>query len=185
TPFIRYAIAQGRPPTPMVGFSETLGAEGVEDVLAYLRSLPAWLVPGEVAGSARPPPIPLGPVPLNPHGPPPKGFHAYPAMTSLDVIWHEFQRGARFGILDARTSSDYSRLHVRGAVSVPFYDPTPYLDALPKTEWLVCYCGCPHSESGALAQQLLNAGFKKVTVLDEGFGAWTAAGHPTNTGTTP
>jgi cytochrome c oxidase cbb3-type subunit 3 len=184
-PFMRYAITKGRPPTPMKGFAASLGAEGIEEVLGYLRSLPAWLAPGEIAGSSRPPPIPLGPVPLNPRGPRPIGFKPYPAMTPMAVIWRELQRGARIGIVDARTSSDYGTLHVAGAVSVPFYDPSPYLDDLPKADWLVCYCGCPHSESGALAQQLLNAGFTKVTVLDEGFGAWTTAGHPTHTGLTP
>ncbi|HEX4336818.1 MAG TPA: c-type cytochrome [Polyangiaceae bacterium] len=185
TPFIRYAIANGRPSTPMKAFSASLGADRIEEILGYMRSLPAWLAPGEVAGSIRPPPIPLGPVPLNPKGPAPVGFRPYPAMTPLSVIWRELQRHARIGILDARTSSDYTTLHIEGAVSVPFYDPSPYLDDLPRREWLVCYCGCPHSESGALAQQLLNAGFTKVTVLDEGFGAWTAAGHPTRNGQTP
>ncbi|HVW29415.1 MAG TPA: c-type cytochrome [Polyangiaceae bacterium] len=184
-PFIRYAITNGRPPTPMKGFAATLGDKGIEDVIGYLRSLPSWLVPGEIAGSSRPPPIPLGPVPLNPHGPAPKGFQAYPRMTSLTTIWRELERGATLALIDARAPSDYGMLHIANAVSVPFYDPTPYLDALPKTAWLVCYCECPHAESGALAQQLLEAGFTKVTVLDEGFRAWRTAGHPTHTGTTP
>ncbi len=183
--FTRYAIAKGRPPTPMEGFAESLGKDGVEDVLGYLRSLPAWLVPGELVGSSRPPPIPLGPLPLNPHGPLPHGFRPFPAATSLAVIWRELRRRARVGIIDARAPSDYALSHIEGAVSVPFYDPTPYLDALPRNEWLVCYCACPHSESGALAQQLLDAGFTKVALLDEGFNAWTAAKHPTRTGTLP
>jgi len=185
TPFIRYAIMKGRSPTPMKGFAESLGERGVEDVVAYLRSLPSWLVPGEIAGSARPPPIPLGPVPLNPGGPAPRGFEAYPRFTSLNVIWREHERGAAMALIDARAPSDYGLSHIAGAVSVPFYDPTPYLDALPKTYWLVCYCECPHAESGALAQQLLEAGFTKVAVLDEGLRAWVAAGHPTHTGVAP
>ena len=184
-PFIRYAITKGRAPTPMKGFADLLGDKGIEDVIAYLRSLPSWLVPGEIAGSKRPPPIPLGPVPLNPHGPAPKGFAVYPKMTSFNVIWRELERGANMVLIDARAPSDYGVSHIAGAVSVPFYDPTPYLEALPKTSWLVCYCECPHAESGALAQQLLEAGFPKVTVLDEGFRAWIAAKHPTHTGQAP
>jgi mono/diheme cytochrome c family protein/rhodanese-related sulfurtransferase len=184
-PFIRYAITKGRQSTPMKGFADVLGDKGIEDVIAYLRSLPSWLVPGEIAGSARPPPIPLGPIPLNPHGPAPTGFSAFPQMTSLSVIWRELERGARVGLIDARAPSDYVMSHIAGAVSVPFYDPTPYLEALPKASWLVCYCECPHAESGALAQQLLNAGFTKVTVLDEGFRAWREAQHPVHTGPAP
>jgi mono/diheme cytochrome c family protein/rhodanese-related sulfurtransferase len=183
--FMRYAIAHGRPSTKMVGYADSLGAEGVEDVMAYLKTQPNWLVPGEIAGSIKPPPIPLGPVPLNPRGPMPKGFHAYPESTRTKVVWAEFHRGARMAFLDARTSSDYLTSHIEGAVSVPFYDPTPYLEALPKTAWLVAYCGCPQAESGALARQLLDAGFSKVTVLEEGFGAWTSAGHPIHTGRLP
>ena len=75
--------------------------------------------------------------------------------------------------------------HIRGAVSVPFYDPSPYLAALPRDAWLVCYCGCPHAESGSLARQLQEAGFRKVTVLDEGLSVWGEKGHPLSSGLTP
>jgi cytochrome c oxidase cbb3-type subunit 3/ubiquinol-cytochrome c reductase cytochrome c subunit len=183
--FLRYAIAHGRPPTPMKGFADVLGQQGVNDVVAYLRSLPSWLVPGELAGSSKPPPIPLGPVPLNAKGPEPRGFRAWPDATPVAAIWAAYEHKAKVGILDARAPSDYGQSHIANAVSVPYYDPVPYLDALPKNVWLVCYCGCPHAESGALAKQLFDAGFHKVTILDEGYGAWTAAGHPTNTGIEP
>ncbi|HEX3594403.1 MAG TPA: rhodanese-like domain-containing protein, partial [Polyangiaceae bacterium] len=75
--------------------------------------------------------------------------------------------------------------HIKGAVSVPFYDPTPYVDKLPRDAWLVCYCACPHAESGQLAQKLVAKGFTKVTVLDEGLGVWRSKGYPTTTGRDP
>ena len=81
--------------------------------------------------------------------------------------------------LDARAPSDYLVEHISGAVSVPFYDPEPYFAQLPKNAWLVCYCACPHAESGQLAQKLLAKGFTKVTVLDEA----SAFGATANTGT--
>jgi cytochrome c oxidase cbb3-type subunit 3 len=183
--FLRQAIRVGRPPTRMLGFQEKLGNEGVEDVVAYLQSLPGWIAPSEVPGATRPHPIPLGKVPLNPNGHEPVGFRAQPLMTSLDVIGPEYAKHARMVIIDARAPSDYLSGHIAGAVSVPFYDPSLYLDALPKHTWLVCYCGCPHAESGSLATQLLAAGFDKVTVLDEGFGAWIDKGYPVNTGLAP
>ena len=65
---------------------------------------------------------------------------------------------------------------------MPFYDPAPYFDALPKDTWLVCYCACPHAESGQLARELVAHGFTKVTVLDEGLGVWKARGYPVSTG---
>ena len=93
--------------------------------------------------------------------------------------------GARMALLDARAPSDYINQHIAGAVSVPFYDPTPYLAKLPKNSWLVCYCACPHAESGSLADRLLKAGFKKVTVLDEGLGAWAQKKYPVSSGEKP
>ncbi|HKP58794.1 MAG TPA: c-type cytochrome [Polyangiales bacterium] len=183
--FIRHALRTGRPPTPMLAFEETLGAQGIEDVVTYLRSLPSWPDDSDLVGIGDPPPIPLGPVPLNPKSPEPKGFKIYPEMTSVDVIGPQYKRKARMALLDARAPSDYIQTHIAGAVSVPFYDPTPYLGQLPKNAWLVCYCGCPHAESGALANKLREAGFQHVTVLDEGLGVWMAKGYPTNTGAKP
>jgi cytochrome c oxidase cbb3-type subunit III len=70
-------------------------------------------------------------------------------------------------------------------VSVPFYDPSPYFDALPKDAWLVCYCGCPSAESGALAKKLQEHGFKNVTILAEGFGFWKTKNYETRQGDKP
>jgi len=181
--FIRYAIKNGRPGTLMPGFSQTIGAEGIEDLTALLRS---WInPPAPPPAPAPPPPLPLGPVPLNPKGADPVGFKVSPETTSLEVIHAQLQRGARMALLDARAPSDYMNQHIAGAVSVPFYDPGPYLEKLPKNSWLVCYCACPHAESGTLAAKLLQAGFKKVTVLDEGLGAWVQKKYPVSSGEKP
>ncbi|MEI9935959.1 MAG: c-type cytochrome [Pseudomonadota bacterium] len=181
--FIRYAIKNGRPGTLMNGFSQTIGDEGIEDLTGLLRS---WQNPEPPPPPpAPPPPIPLGPVPLNPRGPDAVGFKVTPEMTPMDVIHAQLQRGARMVLLDARAPSDYMNQHIAGAVSVPFYDPSPYLAKLPKNAWLVCYCACPHAESGTLAAKLLEAGFKKVTVLDEGLGAWSAKKYPVSSGEKP
>ena len=67
----------------------------------------------------------------------------------------------------------------------PFYDPAPYFAGLPKDTWLVCYCACPHAESGQLAGKLGAHGFTKVTVLDEGLGVWKNRGYGTHTGLEP
>ncbi|HKU44547.1 MAG TPA: c-type cytochrome [Polyangiales bacterium] len=183
--FIRYALQKGRPPTAMPSFQDKLGDEGIEDVVTYLRSLPSFPDEKDLVGIGEPPPIPLGPVPLNPKGPEPTGFKKFPQMTSLKVIGPQYKRKARMALLDARAPSDYAQGHIAGAVSVPFYDPVPYFEKLPKNAWLVCYCGCPHAESGALARKLVDAGFSKVTVLDEGLGAWMQEGYATKSGLAP
>jgi cytochrome c oxidase cbb3-type subunit 3 len=181
--FLRYAILRGRGAV-MPSFERKLGEAGVDDVVALLRS---WQSSFPVASSRPAPPamIPLGLTPLHPHGPEPAGFHAYPEMTSVDMVKAQLDRGARMGVLDARAPSDYLIGHIAGAVSVPFYDPDPYLASLPKNAWLVCYCACPHAESGQLARKLATSGFAKVTVLDEGFIVWRARNYPTHDGPDP
>jgi cytochrome c oxidase cbb3-type subunit 3 len=184
--FLRYAIRNGRPGTAMPGFRATLGDAAVEDVVALVRSwqnAPVLQAPRKTP--AHPPPLPLGPVPLHPAGPEPLKFNPTPAFTSADVVKEQLDRGARMAILDARAPSDYTTSHITGAVSVPFYDPEPYMDALPKDTWLVCYCGCPHAESGNLARKLVTKGFTKVTVIDEGLGYWTRKKYETSQGVLP
>ena len=185
--FLRYAIANGRPGTPMPGFRPTLGDRAIDDVIALLRTWEISPAPALTRrpAPARPPPLPLGPVPLNPRGPEPAGFTATPRVTSAVVVKAQLDRGARMGILDARAPSDYANEHIGGAVSVPFYDPSPYLVSLPKDAWLVCYCACPHAESGQLAAKLVAKGFTKVTVLDEGLGFWRSKKYGTSQGVLP
>jgi cytochrome c oxidase cbb3-type subunit 3/ubiquinol-cytochrome c reductase cytochrome c subunit len=186
--FLRYAIRRGRRGTPMPSFGVALEDGAVEDVVALLRSWQARPAPTPRVAVAKPPPLPLGPVPLNPRGPEPQGFVAQgtgSGTTRADAVKGQLDRGARMALLDARAPSDYMREHIAGAVSVPFYDPDPYLSQLPRDTWLVAYCACPHAESGQLAQKLVAHGFTKVTVLDEGLGVWRSRKYPTQTGLDP
>jgi cytochrome c oxidase cbb3-type subunit 3/ubiquinol-cytochrome c reductase cytochrome c subunit len=186
--FLRYAIRGGRSGTPMPAFGLALGDGAIEDVVELLRAWQAKPAPLPRPVPAKTPPLPLGPVPLNPHGPEPEGFVAQgtgAGTTRVDAIKAQLDRGARMALLDARAPSDYMREHIAGAVSVPFYEPEPYISALPRDAWLVCYCACPHAESGQLAQKLVAKGFAKVTVLDEGLGVWRARKYPTQSGMDP
>jgi cytochrome c oxidase cbb3-type subunit 3/ubiquinol-cytochrome c reductase cytochrome c subunit len=174
--FLRFAIRNGRPGTHMAAFGSKLGDQGVEDVVALLRS---WAQPrvARPEPPPAPPPLPLGKIPLHPKGPEPIGLRPTPDVTPGDVIKAQLDRGAKMALLDARAPSDYLREHIKGAVSVPFYDPAPYFDKLPRNVWLVCYCACPHAESGQLAERLREKGFTKVTVLDEGLGWWRSKNY--------
>jgi cytochrome c oxidase cbb3-type subunit 3/ubiquinol-cytochrome c reductase cytochrome c subunit len=182
--YLRYAISRGRPGTKMPAFAGTLTPAEVDSVVAALRGFPSPPA-APVAPPPQVPPLPLGPVPLHAKGPEPKGFNQHPSTTDVDIVKSELARGAKMAILDARAPSDYVNEHITGAVSVPFYDPAPYFDKLPKNAWLVCYCACPHAESGQLAQKLVAAGFKKVTVLNEGLLVWRSRQYPTTKGQQP
>ncbi|MEO8905938.1 MAG: c-type cytochrome [Polyangiaceae bacterium] len=182
--FFRYAIKHGRKGTPMPAFGDKLTDSEIENLTALLRE---WGAPTPPPPPPAPPtPLALGPVPLNPKGPDPAGFNVWPkAATKVAVVHAQLARGARMALLDARAPSDYMNQHIAGAVSVSFYDPDSYFAKLPKNSWLVCYCGCPHAESGQLAMKLLAAGFKKVTVLDEGIRVWAEQKFPLSTGDRP
>jgi cytochrome c oxidase cbb3-type subunit 3 len=182
--FLRQAIRDGRPGTAMPVFGGRLDDAQVDDLLALLRS---WQRSAPVAlkPPGKLPPLPLGPVPLNPHGSEPVGFAKTPETTKVDVVKAQLDAGARLALLDARAASDYIGEHIAGGVSVPFYDVDSYAAQLPKDAWLVCYCSCPHAESGQLAQKLLEKGFTKVTVLDEGLRVWKQRHYPTHSGFEP
>ena len=181
--FLRAAINGGRPGTSMPSFDAKLDDVAIDDTIAFVRSFAA---PPPRPPPTRSPPIPLGPVPLNPKGPEPIGFHATPGLTSVETVKAQLiDRHAKMAILDARAPSDYANEHIAGAVSVPFYEPDPYIASLPRDAWLVCYCACPHAESGQLAQKLVAKGFTKVTVLDEGLPVWKNKHYPTATGLDP
>jgi cytochrome c oxidase cbb3-type subunit 3 len=183
--FLRHAIREGRSGTDMDGFDKILGAAGIEDVVAALRSFQTVPLAREERASAAPSPPPRGSAPVSPKGKAPVGFEPFPGTTSVDTVKAQLDARARFLFVDARAPSDYATGHIAGAINVPFYDPAPHIPKLPKDVWLVCYCTCPHAESGELAGKLLDAGFTKVTVLDEGLGLWKARNYPMRKGTNP
>lgn len=89
-----------------------------------------------------------------------------------------YDAGARFLIVDARAPQAYARAHIKGAINVPFYDVARHQAELPKDEWIVTYCACPHAEAVAAARTLFKLGYSRVKVLDEGFSGWRLAGYP-------
>ncbi|MBW1921645.1 MAG: rhodanese-like domain-containing protein [Deltaproteobacteria bacterium] len=85
-------------------------------------------------------------------------------------------------IVDARPYNDYLREHIKGAVSIPFYDMDKMVGKLPKDIWIITYCACPHAMAKRAADKLRAAGYDKVGALDEGFNAWKGNGYQTQSG---
>jgi cytochrome c oxidase cbb3-type subunit 3/ubiquinol-cytochrome c reductase cytochrome c subunit len=180
--FLAYAIEHGRPGTPMAGFAGALAQQDVGDLVTLLRS---WQAPiTEPDAGDIPIPGTAGPVLHNAGGPEP-AFVVGQRYTPADTVKAELDRGAAFVLLDARAPSDYAAGHVADAIDLPFYDVGAYLDTLPDDRWIVCYCACPHAESGRAADTLLANGFTKVTIIDEGFFVWQSRGYPVHTGPLP
>ena len=90
----------------------------------------------------------------------------------------KLKKNAKMALVDARPTSDFLLEHITGAVNVPFYNAELFVDQLPKENWTVVYCACPHAESGQVADLLESEGFTRVKVLDEGFFEWKARGYP-------
>jgi len=180
--FLQYAIEHGRPGTPMVAYVGVVAQQDIDDLVTLIRS---WQEPVVEADSTDIPiPGTPGPVLLNAGGPEP-AFVMGQTYTPAVTIEHELTNAATMVLLDARAPSDYAAGHIAGAIDLPFYDVATFLDTLPDDHWIVCYCACPHAESGRAAQTLQQNGFTQVTVLDEGFFGWQSAGYPVHTGANP
>jgi cytochrome c oxidase cbb3-type subunit 3/ubiquinol-cytochrome c reductase cytochrome c subunit len=176
--FLEYAIADGRPGTPMPGFSASLETQQINDIVALLRS---WEV--EVDDSPLPEFIPdWTDVVINPGGPPASFSPSDVLYVPADEVNAAIERGESLVVIDARPPSDYLFGHISGAVSVPFYDAATAAPMMPTDLWIVAYCGCPHAISTQAAEALLAEGLDTVGVIDEGYYHWIEQGYPVSRG---
>ena len=173
--YLRVATVEGRPGTVMESFQSKLGASDIEDVIAYVRSLAR---PVPVAPAATASPLPSVPVVMNPTGAAPEFSLRLGRYASVDDVAAAYDQKRRLVIIDARPTSDYLRMHIPGAISVPYFDMRD-LDKVPNDgTWVISYCVCPHEESGRILEELRKRGYANTAVLDEGFFVWADRGHP-------
>jgi rhodanese-related sulfurtransferase len=173
--YLRVAIVEGRPGTPMEPWQGKLGANEIEDVVAYVRSLARPVPAVPVAG---PSPAPTLAVVMNPNGRPPELTLRLGRYASVADVARAYDEKRRFVLIDARPTSDYLRMHIPGAISVPYFDMQD-LDNVPNDgTWVIAYCVCPHEESGRVLEELRKRGYENTAILDEGFFVWAEQGHP-------
>ena len=82
-------------------------------------------------------------------------------------------------VVDLRGQGDFEKGHIIGSRHLlpSQVDPEGKLLAKAKESPVVLVCAAGVTAAGT-AQKLVKAGFKKVSVLDGGIGAWTGAGLP-------
>ena len=82
-------------------------------------------------------------------------------------------------VLDIRGQGDFEKGHIIGSRHMlpSQVDPAGKLLAKAKESPVVLVCAAGVTASGT-AEKLVKAGFKQVSVLDGGLGAWTGAGLP-------
>jgi len=86
--------------------------------------------------------------------------------------------------LDARSSEEYARGHIRCAQNIPWQSFDEFIDrvfeTIPDNAWIVTYCDGEHcSLSEDLAKELLSMGYERVKVLPNGWTRWRETGFPT------
>jgi cytochrome c oxidase cbb3-type subunit 3/ubiquinol-cytochrome c reductase cytochrome c subunit len=176
--FLRYAVESGRAPTSMVPWKETLTAKQLDDVLTYVRSLAIPPPPPPIAPLNGPPKPREGPIVLNAKGRAPEFTLKEDRYVSIDAVKQALDEKRRLIIADARAPSDFASLHIKGAISTPYYEAQS-LDDIPNDgTWVLAYCACPHHVSGQVVDELRKRGYKHTAVIDEGVFAWQQKGYP-------
>lgn len=172
-PFIRYGIEQGRPGTKMQAFGNVLKPDQLDDLVAYVRQL------GATAATAGLLPEPTGKEPLiiNPKGKPPAWKPRDKRFVAVDEVAKALAAGSRMVIIDARPPSDWRRVHITDAVSIPYHDMARLAEIPPEVD-VVAYCACPHHLSGVVVDELIKRGHKRAFVLDEGINVWHQRKYP-------
>jgi len=171
--FINHAVVNGRPGTKMLAFSGTLTRAQIADVVAFVRGFEKT----QTGVDLLPPPTGHEPLVLNPRGPDPVFTVRDDRFVGVDQVNQALAARRRLIVIDARPPSDWMRVHVTGAVSIPYHDLTR-LQEIPDDVWVVAYCACPHHLSGEVVDALIKRGHQRALILDEGINEWHRRGFP-------
>ena len=171
--FLKHAIVNGRPDTKMLAFSQTMKDAEIDDVVAYLRTMAKQPVPD----ARLPAPTGHEPMILNPHGKNPTFTVKDDRFVDVAQVHDALAAHRRMIIIDARPPSEWSQVHVTGAISIPYYQPQR-LEQIPKDVTVLAYCACPHHLSGTVVDTLRSHGHALAFVLDEGINEWHRRGYP-------
>jgi rhodanese-related sulfurtransferase len=158
----------------MNAFGQVMTPQQLDDVTAYVRSLASAPATGML-----PEPTGKEPIVINPKGKDPTWTPREGKFIGVDDVAKALKEKKRLIILDARPPSDWRRVHIEGAVSMPHYDPKRIDEVLAqKNVYAITYCACPHHLSGLLQEELAKKGYTRALILDEGINVWHQKGYP-------
>ena len=173
--FLRFAIVNGRPPTPMPPFQGKLNDQEIDDVVAWLWSFKPAAPTPPVANLTVPDNLPIV---INPKGKRPHFTLREDRFVSVEQVKQALDAKQRIVIIDARAASDWIQFHIPGAISVPYHDRSQ-LDKVPNDgTWVVAYCACPHHASGEVVDALRARKYPNTAVMDEGILFWKDHKYP-------
>ena len=183
--FLRSAIAEGRPGTPMEAWKAKLTVAEIErhrrvhplagseaaaarDASpADRRGAPRHSSAGERAEFHRARrPLPAGQR---------REVHAgSPASSRFDQVKKALDEGKKLIIIRRARPLGLMRVNITGGVSIR-YHALKRLEEMPNDgTWVIAYCACPHHLSGEVVDALRKRGGMHAVVLDEGILEW----HP-------
>lgn len=179
--FLRYAIAEGRDGTPMIGFKESLNTAEIDGLTAFLRSRASgWDIPKPDTITI---PSPEDYV-LNPNAEAPVFELREGKYVAAAQVNQAFQDSLRMIILDARSEVAWRQMHIPGSIPVPYYEePENFVNDIPNDGTpIIIYCACPHAASNRVRNTLKRNGFERAVIIDEGILVWAQMGYPVRNG---
>ena len=180
--FIRYAIETGRDGTDMPSFAETLTADEINAVTAFLRSRSTgWTVETPVLRS----PPTVEEYILNPDAPAPEFQLKDGSYILAKDLNQALQDKRRLVLLDTRVPSMWQMANIDGSVPIPYYSGNfdGVAEDLPRDgTWIMIYCECPRAAAESVQHKLRDRGFTNTAVLWEGIQGWVGLGYPVSVG---
>jgi rhodanese-related sulfurtransferase len=98
-----------------------------------------------------------------------------PPEVSVDDAYILLSRDATF--VDIRPADEWDAFHIDTSLSIPLEELSGRLDEIP-TDALVVVVDRGGESSARARDQLLAAGFRRVTTVTGGIQGWTEAGYP-------
>lgn len=174
--FIRYAIREGRDGTPMAAWKDTLSSDDIDNLTAFLRSRASGWEQSKVV--LRDVPTPDQYV-INKDGDDPDFDLQDGLYVSSEDLLTALEAKNRMVLLDTRVTSVWQRVHIEGAVPMPYYtDFDAIVEDLPKDVQIVAYCSCPRAAADDVVRRLRRRGFTRTATLYEGIFGWMNLGYP-------
>ncbi|MBT8047784.1 MAG: c-type cytochrome [Xanthomonadales bacterium] len=182
--FLKYAIENGRDGTEMRAFRETLSADEINGVTAFLRTRATGWVAEQPALQAPPK---SDRYILNPDASAPDFKLKDGRYVLSEDLYRALQDKRRMVLLDTRVTSMWQMAHIAGSVPIPYYyERYDQLVAdLPDDgTWIITYCECPRAAAESVNERLREFGLENTAVLWEGIQGWVTLGYPVSVGQT-
>ena len=178
--YLRSAGFKAAPGGAPLAFARATGGTNGTDGRAPGAVPPAAAAPGQPSPPPGSPPLlpRTGPIVLNPKGRRPDFSLKEGLYVSIDQVKSALDHKQRMIIADARAPSDWLKMHIKGAISTPYYDFKSLDDVPNDGTWVLAYCACPHHVSGEVVAELRKRGYPHTAVIDEGIYAWQQKGYP-------